>query len=124
MIMDGGSYCSMDEYSCQCDPQGTRGSGGVATRGGSTDGGLGGVGINGGANGDGSTRGGDGTLGTMSGNGTISLGGGDDGDFRTVVTDPPAPEGPGLGMNTGDGDLLLVALLRLLRSVRSPSRNV
>jgi len=37
----GGSYCSIDEYSCQCDPQGTKGSGGDATRGGSTGGGLG-----------------------------------------------------------------------------------
>jgi len=35
-----GSYCSIDEYSCRCDPQGTRGSGGDATRGGSTNGGL------------------------------------------------------------------------------------
>ena len=35
-----GSYCSIDEYSRQCDPHGTRGSGGDATRGGSTSGGL------------------------------------------------------------------------------------
>jgi len=33
------SYCSIDEYSCQCDPQGTKGSGGDATRDGSTGGG-------------------------------------------------------------------------------------
>ena len=31
---------------------------------------------------------------------------------------------PGLGMNMGDGDLLLIVLLRPLRKVRSPSRNV
>jgi len=36
---------------------------------------------------------------------------------------PPAPEGPGLGMKMGDGDLFLVILLRPWRSVRSPSRN-
>jgi len=31
-----------------------------------------------------------------------------------VIDPPPAPEGPGLGMNMGDGDLLLfvVCLLR------------
>jgi len=40
-IGTGGSYCSIDEYSCQCDPQGTRGSSGEATQGGSTGGGLG-----------------------------------------------------------------------------------
>ena len=39
-IGTGGSYCSIDEYSCRCDPQGTRGSGGDATQGGSTGGGL------------------------------------------------------------------------------------
>jgi len=31
MIMGGGSYRSIDEYSCRCDPQGTKGSGGVST---------------------------------------------------------------------------------------------
>jgi len=36
----GGSYCSIDKYCCRCDPQGTKGSGGDAIRGGST-GGLG-----------------------------------------------------------------------------------
>jgi len=41
-----------------------------------------------------------------------------------MAMDPPPPEGLGWGMNTGDGDLLLVAFLQLLRSVRSPSRNV
>ena len=30
-IGTGGSYCSMDEYSHRCDPQGTKGSGGVTT---------------------------------------------------------------------------------------------
>jgi len=57
-IGTGGSYCSIDEYSLRCDPHGTKGSGGDATRCGCSDGGLGGVGMNGGANGDGSTRGG------------------------------------------------------------------
>jgi len=52
----------MDEYFRRCDPQGTRGSGGVAARGGLRSGGPGGVGINGGANGDGSTRGGSGAV--------------------------------------------------------------
>ena len=78
-IGTGGSYCSIDEYSRRCNPQGTRGSGGDATRGGSTDGGLGGVGMNGGANGDGFTRGGDGSLGTTGGRGTSSFGKDDDG---------------------------------------------
>jgi len=40
-IGTGSSYCSIDEYSCQCDPQGTRGSGGNVIRGGSIGGGLG-----------------------------------------------------------------------------------
>jgi len=148
MTMGSGSYCSIDEYSRRCDPQGTKGSGGVSIHGGSTGGRLGGVGMNGGANGDGSTRGGDGILGTMGGNGMSSLGRDDDGwmyscmtgggpisgggattdadggDSGIGVVGPPAPEGPGLGMKTGDGDLLLMVLLRLLRSVRSPSRNV
>jgi len=39
-IGTGGSYCSIDKYCCRCDPQGTRGSGGDSTRGGSTGGGL------------------------------------------------------------------------------------
>ena len=39
-IGTGGSYCSIDEYSCRCDPQGTRGSGGDATRGDSAGGRL------------------------------------------------------------------------------------
>jgi len=37
----GGLYCSIDEYSRRCNPQGTRGSGGDATQGGSIGGGLG-----------------------------------------------------------------------------------
>ena len=53
------------------------------SRGGSTGGGLGGVGINGGANGDGSTMGGVSTLGTaggvVCGNGTTSWGTDEDG---------------------------------------------
>ena len=40
-IGTGGSYCSIDEYSCRCDPQGTKGSGGDAAWGGSIFGGLG-----------------------------------------------------------------------------------
>ena len=58
-IGTGGLYCSIDKYSQQCSPHGTRGSGGVSTQGGSIGGRLGGVGMNGGANGDGSTRGGE-----------------------------------------------------------------
>jgi len=53
--------------------------------------------------------------------------GADDGGsgMMTAVDGSPVPhEGPGLGMNTGDGDLLLIVLLRPLRRVRSPSRNV
>jgi len=42
----------------------------------------------------------------------------------TVVGSPVPPEGPGLGMNMGEGDLLLITLLCPLRRVRSPSRNV
>ena len=42
-----------------------------------------------------------------------------------MVIDPLVPpEGPGLGMNMGDGDLLLIVRLRPLRRVCSPSRNV
>jgi len=89
-----------------------------------------------GTNGDGSTRGGDGTLGTTGGNGMTSLGRDDDGwincwmtgigptggggvvtgadgsGFGMMTVGPPAPpKGLGLGMNTGDGDLLLMVLL-------------
>jgi len=38
LIGTGGSYCSIDEYCCRCDPQGTKGSGGDATQGGSMGG--------------------------------------------------------------------------------------
>jgi len=77
-IGTGGSYCSIDEYSLRCDPHGTRGSGGVITRGGWSGGGLGGVGMNGGANGDGSTRGGVIGLGITGGSDVvIGIGGGD-----------------------------------------------
>jgi len=79
-IGTGGSYCSIDKYSLRCDPHGTRGSGGVTTRGGCSDGGLGGVGMNGGANGDGSTRGGVVDFGITGGNDVvIGIDGG--GDF-------------------------------------------
>jgi len=112
LIGTGGWYCSIDEYSCQCDPQGTKGSGGVATRGGSRGGGPGGVGMNGGANGDGSTRGGGSTA-----TGT------DGGISRIMFVFLPPTEGPGPGMKIGDGDLLFIILLRPWSSVRSPSRN-
>ena len=51
--------------------------------------------------------------------------GADDGGsgIATVIGPPVPPEGPGLGMNTGDGDLLLIILLRLLRDASSPLRN-
>jgi len=151
MIMGGGSYCSMDEYCLRCNPQGARGSGGVATRGGSGCGRLGSVGMKGGANGDGSTSGGDGTLGITGGNGVFSsgkdddgwmngrmIGGGPTGDngltagvtgggsgIVTVVEGPPVPpEKPELNVDAGEGNLLLIVFLRPLRIVRSPSRNV
>ena len=76
VIGTGGSYCSIDEYCRQCDPQGTKGSGGDVTRGGSMGGGLGWVSVW--TNGDGSIRSGDGTLGTTGGNGITSLGRDDD----------------------------------------------
>ena len=34
-----------------------------------------------------------------------------------ITVDPPVPEGLGLGINTGEGDLLLMILLQPLRSV-------
>ena len=49
--------------------------------------------------------------------------GADDGGSGMALVIGP-PEGPGLGMNTGDGDLLLIILLRPLRRVHSLSRNV
>jgi len=74
LIGTSGWYCSIDEYSCRCDPQGTRGSSGVSTRGGSGRGGLGSFGMNGGTNGDGSMMGGIDTLGTTDGNVMSSFG--------------------------------------------------
>jgi len=94
LIGTGGWYCSIDEYSRRCNPQGARGSGGVATRGGSRGGGPGGVGMTGGANGDGSTRGGVG-----------------------VVAMGPPIDGVGGDMKTGDNNLSLAILFRLWRSV-------
>ena len=64
MIIGGGSYCSIDEYCRQCCPQGTKGSGGMTMRGGSSTGM--------GPNGDGSMIGGDGILGTIDGSGITS----------------------------------------------------
>jgi len=75
-IGTGGLYCFIDEYSLRCDPHGTRGSGGDTTRGGRSDGGLGGVGMNGGANGDGSTRGGGAVTG-ITGGSDVTIDGGD-----------------------------------------------
>jgi len=43
--------------------------------------------------------------------------GADDGSSGMVIGFPVPSEGPGLGMNTGDGDLLLITLLRPLRRV-------
>jgi len=41
-----------------------------------------------------------------------AIAGADDGGSGITVVDPPAPpKGLGLGMNTGDGDLLLIVLL-------------
>jgi len=101
LIGTGEWYCSIDEYSCRCNPQGAKGSDGVVTRGGSRGGGLG-VGMTGGANGDGSTRGG--------------------GGIGMVAMDPLV-DGVGGGMKVGDNDLSLAILLRLWRSFRSLSRN-
>jgi len=103
LIGTGGWYCSIDEYSRRCNPQGAKGSGGVIARGDLTSGGLGGVGVNGGANGNGSIKGGSGA--TVGGGG-CSFG---------MVIDVPC-EGLGVGMNMGGGNLLPVILLRPLRS--------
>ena len=100
LIGTGGWYCSIDEYSRRCDPQGTRSSGGVATRGGSRGGGPGGVRTNGGANGDGSTRGGGGVMTGADVNG-----------IGMILVNPPA-DGVGAGMKMGDGDLSLIILFR------------
>ena len=53
--------------------------------------------------------------GPMGGGGTVA--GADGGASGIMIGVPPTSEGPGLGMNTGDGDLLLMVLLRLLRNV-------
>ena len=53
-----------------------------------------------------------------------AMAGADGGAFGIATDVPPAPEGPGLGMKTGDGDLVPIAFLQPLRSVRSPVRNV
>ena len=56
-----------------------------------------------GTNGDGSMRGG-----KLSGTGMIW---GNGGSLVTMVNPPVPPKGAGLGINTGDGDLLLIVLL-------------
>jgi len=119
-IGTGGSYCSIDEYCRRCDPQGTKGSGGDATWGGS----MGGEWVSSWVNGDGSTSGSDGTLGITGGSGITSLDDDSGSGMATVIGPPVPPEGPGLGMNTGDSDLFLMVLLCLLRRVHNPSRNV
>jgi len=50
--------------------------------------------------------------------------GADDGGSGMVDGSPVPPGGPGLGMNMGDIDLLLIVLLRPSRRVRNPLRNV
>jgi len=50
--------------------------------------------------------------------------GADDGGSGMVGGSPIPPEGPGLGMNIGDSDLLLIVLLRPSRRVCNPLRNV
>ena len=50
--------------------------------------------------------------------------GADDGGSGMVGGSPVPPEGPGLGMNMGDSDLLLIVFLRPSRVVRNPLRNV
>jgi len=57
------------------------------------------------------------------GDGGLIAGAADDGSGMLIADPPPAPEGPGLGMNTGDNDLLLIVLFRPLSNVWSPSRN-
>jgi len=53
----------------------------------------------------------------------LNIGADDSGSGMLVIDPPVPPEGPGLDMNTGDDDFLIV-LLRLLRRVQSPSRKV
>jgi len=49
-------------------------------------------------------------IGPTGGGGTMAEA--DSGAFEvTVVDPPPIPEGPGLGMNTGNGDLPFMVLL-------------
>jgi len=77
-------------------------------RGGSRNGGPGGVGTNGRVNGKGSTMGG-GALNSV-----------DNGGIEVMVVSPPAE---GVGMKVGGDDLSFVILFRPWRSVQSPSRN-
>ena len=52
------------------------------------------------------------------------MAGADDGGSGMVGGSSIPPEGPGLGMNMGDSDLLLIVLLHPSRRVRNPLRNV
>jgi len=136
-IGTSGSYCSIDEYCRRCDPQGTKGSSGDATQGGSTGGGLGGMGMvtkddsstSGGlggigmeTNGDGFTKGGKSSGTGATWGGGVVTGTDDSGSGMTTVDPPAPPEGLGLSMNIGV--LLLSILLRFLRSVWGSLRNV
>jgi len=114
----GSLYCSIDEYSHRCDPQGTRGSGGDGTLG--TTGGNSMTSL--GRDDDGWMNGQMTGIGPTGGSGAVA--GADDGASGMMTDPPPVPKGVGLGTNIGDGDLPLIILLQLLRRVRSPSRNV
>jgi len=50
--------------------------------------------------------------------------GADNGASGMVDGSSIPPEGPGLGMNMGDSDLLLIVFLRPSRRVCNPLRNV
>jgi len=53
----------------------------------------------------------------LTGDGGTMAGADSGGSGITMDVVPPAPEGPGLGMNTGVGDRLLIVLLQPLRRV-------
>jgi len=71
--------------------------------------------MKGGANGDGSTRGGVVSFGIAGGDDmAIGIDGGGFG-ILMAMDPPPVPEGPGLGMKMGDGNLLLLVVCLLNR---------